>query len=82
MTPEDDLNIDKLKEYLTHLEERLDILEAGEIHFKDHIKEWADGVTGNVNERIDALIKVILSDGKLLKKLQSLRFSKGHTDDI
>ena len=50
------------------LEERQNILEAGEVRFQRLLKEWADETTKNVNERVSAIIKETLKNMELMRE--------------
>ena len=51
------------------LEERMKILEAGEIQFYRNIKEWADKITEHIDEETSGVIQVSLGNIQTMKNI-------------
>lgn len=58
-----------MEERVKALEERMEILEAGEIAYQHRITEWADSLTSHMDEQASGVIKVSLGNIQTMKNI-------------
>ncbi len=58
-----------LEDRVKALEERLEIVEAGEIQFYRNIREWADKITEGIDEKTSGVIRVSLGNIQTMKNI-------------
>lgn len=58
-----------LEDRVKALEDRLEIVEAGQVSFFRATKEWADGITKHIDDQVSGVIKVSLGNIQTMKNI-------------